>query len=305
MGNQLLRHAAGSRHLQGQGGHGARIAVDATVQVRVEHQPAAHKGVHEQIQKTLEIAPAAGHQFGHTGGRGVFGKTHRRVGHGLHLRAQVNMVPLVRHRFGQAQHLVPTTQVERCGHAHAHQAGGQRAQAVLDSAHAGLHHGQQSVGIGKVVGQGFTHTHFAGEVHQQPVGTAPANLDAQRKRAIRVQRHGHRRLANAATHPLLFDQQTIVFQAGGDEANGLGSEAGEARQIGLGQAAIEADGVQHHPFVELAHAHMVGAPRPQDRRGCSHRRVGAGGRCVVSKVHGGAILTHEAPHPPKLFGAQG
>ena len=151
----------------------------------------------------------------------------------------------------------------------------------------GLDGRQQGLRIGEGVGHGLAAAHGTGKVHQQQVGTAPPDLDADRKSTIRIECHGHRRLANAAAQRFVANQQPVVFKAGGDQANGLGGKAREACNFGLGQAAVEADGMQHHALVELAHADMVGAPWPQHGR-CARTAVAPGEAQAVrwfSKVH--------------------
>src|SRR5450830_172970 len=115
--------------------------------------------------------------------------------------------------------------------------------------------------IGKRIVEALALAHLAAEVHHQPVGTAPSNLDANGKRAVRVERQRYRRLPNAPAHAVLLENQTVFCQSGGDESDGLRGEAGKTCQIRFGQTAVEPNRLQYHPLIELAHAHMVGATR--------------------------------------------
>ena len=100
----------------------------------VDDQAATDEGVDKQVEKTLEIASTSGDQLGHTGGSGIAGKADGCFCKRLHLGAQVDVVPLVRHAGRQTQHLVPAAQVEWSGQTHAHQAQRQRTQPVLKDA---------------------------------------------------------------------------------------------------------------------------------------------------------------------------
>ena len=259
----------------------------AGVQVRVDHQAATQEGVDEQVQKTLELTPAPRHQFRHAGGRGVLGKADRQIGQLLHFGGQVELVPARRLFLRQPQQTVPATELERRRNTYAHQARGQLGTQLLAQVrHMLAEHRQQGFGLRKRVGQVLAQPHLAGEVDQQPVGAAPADLDADRKSPVRVQRQRHRGLADASSHRLMAQQQIVFFQPGRDQAYGLRSEPGQARQIGLGQAAMGADGLQHHPLIELPHADVVGASRPEHGpRGRAMRSVFKGAGAGI-KVHG-------------------
>ena len=246
--------------------------MQTAMQVRIDDQPAAHKGVHEQVQKTRDVAPAPLQQLGHAGGGGVLGKAHGQLGHLLHLLGQVDVVPGFGLRLGQPQHAVPAAELERCGHAHTHHARAQRAQAVEQLVQVRADRRQQHVDVREGVVEHDALAHMAGEVHQQPVGTAAADLDADGKGAVGVETNGHRRLAHTAAHRGFAAQQLVFVEPGGDEADGLGRETRDPRHLGLGQAAVGAQRLQHHALVELAQPHVVGAALAQQR--------GAGGSVV-------------------------
>ncbi len=182
---------------------------------------------------------------------------------------------------------MPATQLERRGHAHTHHAAAQRAQPVEQAVQVLADGGQQGFAVGKGVVQHQALAHMAGEVHQQPVGAAPPDLDAHGKGTVGVQADRHRRLAHPSAHRRFAREQLVFVEPGGDQADGLGREAGEPRQLGLGATAVHAQGLQHHAVVELAHAHLVGAARAQPgvvgglRAGFGGRPVGGFGRFGV------------------------
>ena len=139
--------------------------------------------------------------------------------------------------------------------------------------------GSSCCGIGKRIVQHQALAHPASEVDQQPIGASPTDLDADGKRAIRVQRQRHRRLAYPTPQRRLAHQQAVFIQPRGDQPDGLRGEPGQARQLGLGRAAVSAQRLQHHALVELAHADLVRATLAQARRG---DRVG--GRVDVGRI---------------------
>ena len=105
--------------------------------------------------------------------------------------------------------------------------------------------------------------HLAGEVEQQHVQAAAADLDTDRERAVRVQRHRHRGLADLAARRFELLHQRIGLEARDDDLHRLRREPGQPRDVGLRDAAVQADRLQHDALVELAHADVVRAARPQ------------------------------------------
>ena len=103
--------------------------------------------------------------------------------------------------------------------------------------------GQQQGHIRESVVQALALPDLTGKVHQQPVGTAPTDLDTDGKRAVRIQCQRNRGLTDAAPHRAVPDEKLVFFKPGGDQANGLCRQTGEPGQIRLGQAAIEANGL--------------------------------------------------------------
>ena len=272
----------------------------ARVQVRVDDQATTDKGVHEQVQKTLQVASAAAHQLGHAGGRCVLGKTHRQLGHALYFGVQVDPVPGAGLGAGKPQHAVPAAHLERRAHADPHQPCAQRPQAVPQRIQVAPERGQQGFCIRKRVGQAFALAHHTRKVDQQAVRAAPADVDTDGKRAVRVQRQRHRWLADAPAYAFVANQQAVVLQPRGDQADGLRGQAGQARQIGLGQAAVLAYRLQHHALIELAHAHVVGAARAQQRWGLRGRGFGCGPPHLADVLEHRVPLTKPALRPAGL-----
>ena len=273
------QRAAAAGRLHGQRRQCARVAVRAGVQVRVDDQPAAHEGIDEDVQEALQVMPAPAHQLGHAGGHGVAREAHRHVGARAHLGRQVHLVPQVGLRLRQPQRAMPAAELERRREPHAHVARGQRPQAVAQPVDVLRDGGQQLVHVGKVVMHDVTITHPRGEVDQQPLGAAPAHLDADGERAVGVQRQRHRRLADAPAHAVLLDDEPVFLEPRGDEPDGLRAQPGEPREVGLGQARVNAQRLQHRAFVELAHADLVGAAKPQQ----------------VGRARGGVRIRHAPP----------
>ncbi|MDT4807858.1 hypothetical protein FQZ97_407120 [compost metagenome] len=236
------------------------------MQVRVDDQPAAHESVDEDVEKALEVVPAPRHQLGHAGRHGVAREAHGHVGARAHLGQQVHLVPLVRLRLRQPQRAVPATELERRGQPRAHVARGQRPEPVAQPVDVLGDHGQQRPGVRKFVADRVVLAHPRRKVDQQPLGAAPPELDADGEGAVGVQRQRHRGLADAPAHAALLDDEAVVLEPRGDEADGLRAQAREPREVGLGQAGVHAQRLQHHALVELAHAHLVGAARTQQGR---------------------------------------
>ena len=152
----------------------------------------------------------------------------------------------------------------------------------------GLYRRQQCLRIGEFIVHRLASAYRTGKVHQKQIGTAPTNFYAQGKSTIRIECHGHRGLSDASPQGLMANQQSVVFQSRGDQADGLGCETRQAGDFSLGQTTIQPNCMQHNPLVELAHSHVVGATRPQHGWG-AHKTTclgkGQGVQCV-NKVHG-------------------
>jgi hypothetical protein len=103
---------------------------------------------------------------------------------------------------------------------------------------------------------------------------APADVDADRERAVRVERDRHRGLADLAALGREAPHQTVGLEPLGDGLHRGRGEMGQPCEVGLRQVAVQADRLQHHPLVELAHAHVVGAARAQARFGIGNTGVG-------------------------------
>jgi len=71
-------------------------------------------------------------------------------------------------------------------------------QVALQAGDVAAHVGKQLIRIRPGVGRAVAQAHGASEIDQQRVHAAAAHFDAHRKRAIGVQRNGHRGLAHAA-----------------------------------------------------------------------------------------------------------
>ena len=80
---------------------------------------------------------------------------------------------------------------------------------------------KQQIRVGKRVVERKPFAHLAHEIHQQHIEAAPADFYADKKRAIRVEHDGHRRLADLAALRRQFQYQRFVEQAVDDQRDGL------------------------------------------------------------------------------------
>jgi hypothetical protein len=239
--------------------------MQAAVQVRVDHQPAAHKGVHKQVQEVLQVAPAPCSSSATQAAEVSLANS----------RAARSWSELARRRsiWFQAS-TVPRTG-PACGasrpaetalpHPRRPVASRSGPSARRASVHVVLNGGQQvSMHPGRRNPCTDALANLAGKVHQQPVGAAPANLDADGKGTVRVEASG--------TEGWPIRPRTGVAMINWSSSSRVvirpmvwAVRPVRRANLGLGQAAVEAYGLQHHPLVELAHAHVVGAARTQQQ----------------------------------------
>ena len=265
---QLRRRAffAGQAHRQRANGTG--VATFATHDVALQHQATAHKGADVDVEKAAQAASAALQQFGHTGGHRVFGEHHWQIGERLHSSRQVDALPSGQRLRGLAtEHIAPLVQRQRRGQAQPHHPAPGLAPARLQRLQALGDLAQQALGVGVVVAQFKTVHRLATKIGHQQLQVASAHLHPHAVGAIGVERQRHRGLPHLAAHPLLFEQQAVVEQAVDDDRHRLARQLGQARQVGFGHGAVQANGLQHGALVELAHAVLVGAAHLARRRG--------------------------------------
>src|SRR5690606_31471088 len=89
---------------------------------------------------------------------------------------------------------------------------------------------------------------LANKVDEVKVDAAPADLEAEGQRALRVERVGDRGLTDAPALRTAAAQQAVRLELVHDDRNGLRGEAGEARDVRLGQFAPPADQRQDQPL---------------------------------------------------------
>ena len=77
------------------------------------------------------------------------------------------------------------------------------------------------IGTGLFVGDAVFDPQRAIGVHQDKVGRAAANLQADRQNAARGQTHGHRRLADLSANRSTFFQDPIALKLPKNHADGL------------------------------------------------------------------------------------
>ena len=122
--------------------------------------------------------------------------------------------------------------------------------------------GEQPHGVlGRRIAIGIAHraAHAADEIQQHEIGAAAADLQADGKRAIGIERQRHRRLADLALLRFLFQQQPVGFELLDDDRHRLRRESGKARDLGLRQAAMAADQRQRQALIIETHPALIGA----------------------------------------------
>ena len=75
------------------------------------------------------------------------------------------------------------------------------------------------------------------------------DLESDGEGAFRVERKRHQRLADLAAPRRLLDEQTVGLKLAHDDRHGLRRQAGQPRDLGLGQAAVAADQRQRQALV--------------------------------------------------------
>jgi hypothetical protein len=111
------------------------------------------------------------------------------------------------------------------------------------------------------IGSARSPARLSGKVEQQHVHAAPPEPHANRERGVRAQGNRARRLADLAAQGFHAHDHAFPEQPVDDHRHRLGAQVGQARQVCLGQAAMQADGLQQHSLVVFAHADLVRSER--------------------------------------------
>ena len=93
------------------------------------------------------------------------------------------------------------------------------------------------VGDGVVVGVARGGADAADQVDEHDVAAPPADLQAEREGAVRIEGEGHRRLADPAALAALLDDEPVGLELAHDHRDGLRRQPGQARDLRLRQAA--------------------------------------------------------------------
>ena len=90
--------------------NGPSVIVRTAVEPPVDHHTAANERADKQIEKVVDAAPLAHHQFGGAGCSGVLGEFDGQAGHGSDMRADVDVVPRIERVRRRAQKITPATE---------------------------------------------------------------------------------------------------------------------------------------------------------------------------------------------------
>ena len=160
-----------------------------------------------------------------------------------------------------------------------------RCRAVSSPASSGMPSPAKLDQLGRLwmlVGDAAAGADAGDEVHQHQVAAAAADLEAERERAVRVERVGHGGLADPSALALAGAQQAVGLEPVDRDRRGLRRQAGEPRDVHLGEAAVAADERQDQPLVVEAHPGLVGAATVSRLH---RRRLRAGVRSHVVASH--------------------
>src|SRR5262249_16903156 len=158
------------------------------------------------------------------------------------LLLDVEAAPLLKHVMGGADLALPVPDPEGSGNADAADARElSRPQVTRDGLKALLEEEHGLLGRRVAERAMGRPANAAGEIEQHKIGAGAADLEAERVRAIRVERYGHRRLPDPTPLRLLLEHQTVGLELPDDHRDGLGRKSGQAGDFRLRQAAVPAN----------------------------------------------------------------
>ena len=120
---------------------------------------------------------------------------------------------------------MPPAHLEGSRHAETHQSREVRPKVSLQTEQMLLNGGQQYFSIREGIFKNQTLAHLAGQIHQNRVGRATPNLDADAKSTVGIQRKRYRRLPNETASRAFSQQQPGLHQPRRNQSNGLRGEA--------------------------------------------------------------------------------
>lgn len=178
------------------------------------------------------------------------------------------MAPRIHIRFGGADLFHPVPELE-----------GQRDTETGDAVafggieacqHLGdtrIHEGQHARGRRIAIGFVELEADATGEVHENEVGAAAADLEAERQNAVGIEAHRDRRLADTAALGTAAREQPVFFESAHDDGDGS-AEGGLGARSALEQQTVPPHQRQNQPLVIGANTRLIGS---------SHRVHDAGG----------------------------
>jgi hypothetical protein len=267
---------------------GAGIQGAAGKEVAIEHEAAADEGPDEDVKVIDVVAAPSKHQFSGAGGGNVVVEVDGPGTEPCELGPHVGGAPGIAIGLGGAELLRPRPHLIRGGDAEpGDPADPFRRQALQQLVDA--FHGEAADSLGRRVAidlmQEFQD--LAVEIDEIEVGAAAADLEAEGEGALGVERIGHGGLPHPSALRLALEQQAIGSQLVDDERNGLGGEAGQAGDIGLGEARMVADERQHQALVIEPDARLVAAPtKGAGTAGPPGGRIGLARAVCGGAVHG-------------------
>jgi len=133
----------------------------------------------------------------------------------------------------------------------------------------------------------------AAKIDQHQIAAAPADLEAERIGAVRIERHRNRRLADPAAQRRLALQEPVRLQPVHDRRRRLHRKSRQSRHLDLGQRPEAPHEGEQQPLVVEPDAGLIGAA---DDLGDGGGRVGALRRSRAT----GAQTDSRPRHPPTL-----
>ena len=200
---------AGDRH--GQRPDGAGIAGAAGKEAAVQDHAAADEPADEDVEEIEILAAIAEDELRRAGGGGVVAKVHRPGRHRRDLGRDVERAPAL-HRAGAARSTSSSQFHNSNGIATPVPAIRSAGTPAASRRMLSLMKAMTEPGRGIAVGIARPLPDRAGEVHEDDVGAPPADLDAERQRAIRVEGERHRRLPDLAAPAAPLDHQPVGLE---------------------------------------------------------------------------------------------
>ena len=201
-------------------------------------------------------------EFGPAGAGGVILQENGIAGDGGKLALQIKAAPQIHGPFGRAHFAGPVPQFKGGGDP---DPGNRRAGLVVQPAfqkgdafaEKGQNLPRAGIGIG---GVGLV-ANRAHEIHQNEVGTASPDLQAEGIHRVGIDVHRHGWLADAPALRLAAQQQPVIFQGPHDDGHGLRRKPCQPCNFRLRNTVLTTHDREHEALVISPHAHQIGTAR--------------------------------------------